>query len=80
MHIEFIECDGCHAKQQIDPPQISGHGTHWITVAKTSSMSGEKLSAGLSHFCSEACLTRVMNAHPRLKEAELPLDGFASVI
>lgn len=75
MKINTIRCDGCKTQEETEPIRFGGNPVPWIVVHKPASNSSEKISAGVSHFCTEDCLIRhLARPHKTVKAAVAAMD------
>ena len=56
-------CDHCKYEFRSITGQIGGYpaGFNWITITRSSSKSGDKIGAGILHFCCDECLIKYLN-------------------
>jgi hypothetical protein len=68
MKVAYIQCDSCEARENIEPQTYGGHPHNWIEVKMSMGRSENKLSAGVSHFCSEQCLRAKLSTTAETKK------------
>ncbi len=55
MEHHYIECDHCGTRDITLPASIGGGHLPWITVSRATSASGDRICAGIHHFCTHQC-------------------------